>query len=126
MFKKNISRFIAIIFIVLISVGLTSGVGSSTDDLKDSASVFKTERNVGDITLKSSSESGFSTAEVAALKKKYGEENVSAYTSYDVYLQFKEQKLLTRLYFYDDIAERSVNKFSDEDIKRQEAAAPTR
>lgn len=124
MFKKNISRFIAIIFIVLISVGLTSGVGSSTDDLKDSASVFKTERNVGDITLKSSSESGFSTAEVAALKKKYGEENVSAYTSYDVYLQFKEQKLLTRLYFYDDIAERSVNKLSDEDIKRKEAAAP--
>ena len=124
MFKKNISRFIAIIFIVLISVGLTSGVGSSTDDLKDSVSVFKTERNVGDITLKSSSESGFSTAEVAALKKKYGEENVSAYTSYDVYLQFKGQKLLTRLYFYDDIAERSVNKFSDEDIKRQEAAAP--
>lgn len=124
MFKKNISRFIAIIFIVLISVGLTSGVGSSTNDLKDSVSVFKTERNVGDITLKSSSESGFSTAEVAALKKKYGEENVSAYTSYDVYLQFKGQKLLTRLYFYDDIAERSVNKFSDEDIKRQEAAAP--
>lgn len=69
MFKKNISRFIAIIFIVFISVGLTSGVGSSTDDLKDSVSVFKTERNVGDITLKSSSESGFSTAEVAALKK---------------------------------------------------------
>lgn len=124
MFKKNISRFIAIIFIVLISVGLTSGVGSSTNDLKDSVSVFKTERNVGDITLKSSSESGFSTAEVAALKKKYGEENVSAYTSYDVYLQVKGQKLLTRLYFYDDIAERSVNKFSDEDIKRQEAAAP--
>lgn len=124
MFKKNISRFIAIIFIVLISVGLTSGVGSSTDDLKDSVSVFKTERNVGDITLKSSSESGFSTAEVAALKKKYGEENVSAYTSYDVYLQFKGQKLLTRLYFYDDIAERSVNKFSDEDVKRKEAAAP--
>lgn len=124
MFKKNISRFIAIIFIVLISVGLTSGVGSSTDDLKDSVSVFKTERNVGDITLKSSSESGFSTAEVAALKKKYGEENVSAYTSYDVYLQFKGQKLLTRLYFYDDIAKRSVNKFSDEDTKRQEAASP--
>lgn len=124
MFKKNISRFIAIIFIVLISVGLTSGVGSSTDDLKDSVSVFKTERNVGDITLKSSSESGFSTAEVAALKKKYGEENVSAYTSYDVYLQFKGQKLLTRLYFYDDIAKRSVNKFSDEDTKRQETAAP--
>lgn len=124
MFKKNISRFIAIIFIVLISVGLTSGVGSSTDDLKDSVSVFKTERNVGDITLKSSSESGFSTAEVAALKKKYGEENVSAYTSYDVYLQFKGQKLLTRLYFYDDIAKRSVNKFSDEDTKRQESAAP--
>ena len=124
MFKKNISRFIAIIFIVLISVGLTSGVGSSTDNLKDSVSVFKTERNVGDITLKSSSESGFSTAEVAALKKKYGEENVSAYTSYDVYLQFKGQKLLTRLYFYDDIAKRSVNKFSDEDTKRQEAAAP--
>lgn len=124
MFKKNISRFIAIIFIVFISVGLTSGVGSSTDDLKDSVSVFKTERNVGDITLKSSSESGFSTAEVAALKKKYGEENVSAYTSYDVYLQFKGQKLLTRLYFYDDIAKRSVNKFSDEDTKRQEAAAP--
>lgn len=124
MFKKNISRFIAIIFIVLISVGLTSGVGSSTDDLKDSVSVFKTERNVGDITLKSSSESGFSTAEVAALKKKYGEENVSAYTSYDVYLQFRGQKLLARLYFYDDIAKRSVNKFSDEDTKRQEAAAP--
>ena len=112
MFKKNISRFISIIFIVLISVGLTSGIGSSTGKLKDSASAFKVEYNVGDLTVKSKSANGFSNAEINALKKEYGEENVDTGTSYDVYLTVGGERRLVRLNFYDDISVRKVNKYS--------------
>ena len=124
MFKKNISRFISIIFIVLISVGLTSGIGSSTGKLKDSASAFKVEYNVGDLTVKSKSESGFSNAEINALKKEYGEENVDTGTSYDVYLTVNGERRLVRLNFYDDISVRKVNKYSSQSSGGADSTSP--
>lgn len=117
MFRKNISRFISIIFIVLIGVSLTSGVGSSTGKIKDSANDFSLERNVSDIIVKAKTEEGFSVAQITALKDEYGEENVNFGMSFDAYITVNGEKRLTRFYFSDDITARTVNKFvkSDEE-----------
>lgn len=117
MFRKNISRFISIIFIVLIGVSLTSGVGSSTGKIKDSANDFSLERNVSDIIVKAKTEEGFSVAQITALKDEYGEGNVNFGMSFDAYITVNGEKRLTRFYFSDDITARTVNKFvkSDEE-----------
>ena len=117
MFRKNISRFISIIFIVLIGVSLTSGVGSSTGKIKDSANDFSLTRNVSDIIVKAKTEEGFSVAQITALKDEYGEENVNFGMSFDAYITVNGEKRLTRFYFSDDITARTVNKFvkSDEE-----------
>lgn len=117
MFKKNISRFISIIFIVLIGVSLTSGVGSSTGKIKDSANDFSLSGNVSDIIVKAKTEEGFSVAQITALKDEYGEENVNFGMSFDAYITVNGEKRLTRFYFSDDITARTVNKFvkSDEE-----------
>lgn len=117
MFKKNISRFISIIFIVLIGVSLTSGVGSSTGKIKDSANDFSLSGNVSDIIVKAKTEEGFSKAQITALKDEYGEENVNFGMSFDAYITVNGEKRLTRFYFSDDITARTVNKFvkSDEE-----------
>lgn len=117
MFKKNISRFISIIFIVLIGVSLTSGVGSSTGKIKDSANDFSLSGNVSDIIVKAKTEEGFSEAQITALKDEYGEENVNFGMSFDAYITVNGEKRLMRFYFSDDITARTVNKFvkSDEE-----------
>lgn len=115
MFKKNISRFISIIFIVLIGVSLTSGVGSSTGKIKDSANDFSLTRNVSDIIVKAKTEEGFSEAQITALKDEYGEENVNFGMSFDAHITVNGEKRLTRFYFSDDITARTVNKFVESD-----------
>lgn len=115
MFKKNISRFISIIFIVLIGVSLTSGVGSSTGKIKDSANDFSLSGNVSDIIVKAKTEEGFSKAQITALKDEYGEENVNFGMSFDAYITVNGEKRLTRFYFSDDITARTVNKFVESD-----------
>ena len=115
MFKKNISRFISIIFIVLIGVSLTSGVGSSTGKIKDSANDFSLSGNVSDIIVKAKTEEGFSEAQITALKDEYGEENVHCGMSFDAYITVNGEKRLTRFYFSDDITARTVNKFVESD-----------
>ena len=115
MFKKNISRFISIIFIVLIGVSLTSGVGSSTGKIKDSANDFSLSGNVSDIIVKAKTEEGFSESQITALKDEYGEENVNFGMSFDAYITVNGEKRLTRFYFSDDITARTVNKFVESD-----------
>ena len=115
MFKKNISRFISIIFIVLIGVSLTSGVGSSTDKIRDSVNAFALDRNVSDIIVKAKTEEGFTDSQIIALKDEYGEENVNVGMSFDAYITVNGEKRLTRFYFSDDIAARTVNKFVESD-----------
>lgn len=115
MFRKNISRFISIIFIVLIGVSLTSGVGSSTGKIKDSANDFSLSGNVSDIIVKAKTEEGFSVAQITALKDEYGEENVNFGMSFDAYITVNGEKRLTRFYFSDDITARTVNKFVESD-----------
>lgn len=115
MFKKNISRFISIIFIVLIGVSLTSGVGSSTDKIRDSVNAFALDRNVSDIIAKAKTEEGFTDSQITVLKDEYGEENVNFGMSFDAYITVNGEKRLTRFYLSDDITARTVNKFVESD-----------
>ena len=49
MLKKHFSRFISILFIVLVSVGFTSGLGASSDKIKSSINNYYIESNVNNI-----------------------------------------------------------------------------
>ena len=97
MFRKNLSRFLSIILIVLINIRLTSGIGSMTSKIKNSAARFAKDRNVSDITVKSKSDSGFTDGQISAIEKIYGKENVSVGSSFEVYLTVNGKERLTRL-----------------------------
>ena len=112
MFGRNIQRFISIIFIVAISVGLTFGIGSSADRIRDSARDYKNEKNVSDITLRSTSRSGFSDNEIAALRNYFGEENVFAGMSFDAEMDIGGKRRLVRLCFSPDPLASTVDKLA--------------
>lgn len=111
MFKKNFSRFISIIFIVAISISLTSGVGSSSGKINNSVENFKREQNVSDVTIKSKSQTGFDKSQISAIRQEYGEENVATGSSFDVYIDYNGERRLTRLVFLDNFGAFTVNKF---------------
>lgn len=104
MFKKHITRFLSIIFIILISIGFTAGIGSTGDKIDASIEDYYKSANVSDLIIKSSSSSGFSDEDIAALKNRYGEENVATGMSVDVNVTVEGEQLLLRLYFMDDLS----------------------
>lgn len=126
-FTKHITRFLSIIFIVLISVGFISGIGTSTDKIKYSLNDYYKANNVSDFILKSTSDGGFSDKDIAAVRNLYGGENVNTGASFETYIGVNGEKQLFRLYFLNDFDSPTVNKwdvvkkadFSDEsgDIK---------
>lgn len=123
-FKKHITRFVSIVFIVLVSVGFVSGIGTSTEKLKFSLSEYYEAQNVSDLIVKSTASDGlsmgFSAEEIAAAKEFYGEENLETGASIDVYVGVNGEKQLIRLYFLDNFENPSVNKY--EVLERAELA----
>lgn len=110
MFKKHISRFLSIILIILVSVGFTSGLGASASLLDNSMTDLYKSANVGDLVIKTSASNGFSEDEIAAVKEKYGEENVNTGMSVDVNLEVNGEEQLVRLYFLDEFENKTVNE----------------
>ncbi len=109
MFKKHITRFLSIIFIVLIAVGFSSGIGSSTTKIDTSLNDYYVDRSVADFIIKSSADEGFSQEDIDAVKQLFsdGEEGEEAIVrtgmSVDVELEYPDgNTYLTRLYFLDD------------------------
>jgi len=100
-FKKHITRFISIIFMVLVSVGFVSGIGSATDKINYSLSDYYAARNVSDFIVKSKSEDGFLEEQIAKVKDMYGANNVNAGMSFDANVEINGETRLTRLYFLD-------------------------
>ena len=105
MFKKHLIRLLCLIGIVLISVGFISGIGSPTDMIKDSIENYYTKRNVSDFIVKSKT-GGFTDEQIAAVKNRYGENNVETGMSIDI--QTGEKRSL-RLYFL-DLENTSINE----------------
>lgn len=105
-FKKHITRFLSIVFMVLISVGFVSGIGCSVDKINFSLTDHYKTQNVSDLIIKSTN-GAFSNEETAAILARYGEEYVNAGASLDVELEIDGETRLTRLYFFD--GEQTVN-----------------
>ncbi len=102
MFKKHITRFISIIFIVIVSVGFISGIGSSTDKIRYSMVDYYKAQNVGDLTLRKTSSSEFDSDKISNLKDLYGEANVSVGAQVDANIEIDGEEQTVRLVFLED------------------------
>ena len=110
-FKKHFTRLLSIIFMVVISVGFIAGIGSAVDKINYSLTDYYVAQNVSDFIVKSKSDGGFTDTQIAAVKERYGEENVNAGMSLDAELAIDGEKQLVRLYFFEEFdEEQTVNK----------------
>lgn len=116
MFSKHVTRFISIIFIVLIAVGFSSGVGAATDKINHSLDEYYRSANVTDFIIKSSAESGFSDEDIQTVTDMFAAEDgedgsptVASGMSVDVNLDIGGQTSLTRIYFLDNFPDFTVN-----------------
>ena len=75
MFRRHYARLISIILMVVVSVGLTSGIGKATDKIDHSISDFHAQQNMSDLILMNT-EGAFTEDDLALLQERYGAENV--------------------------------------------------
>lgn len=101
MFKKHVTRFISMIFIVLVSIGFISGIGTSTDKIKYSLTDYYKAQNVSDLIIKNTADDGFSEEQIESVKTLYGAKNVNCGASFDAEITVNGEKQLVRLYFFD-------------------------
>lgn len=97
MFRKQLTRLLSLIGVILISVGFVSGIGSPTDMIKNSIENYYKNQNVSDFIIKSK-DGSFSEEEINKIKSHFGEKNVETGTSLDIRTG---EKTSLRLYFVD-------------------------
>lgn len=98
MFKKHLMRFLSLIFMVLISIGFISGIGSSQDKINYSLSDYYEARTVSDFIIKSKSDNGFTDSDIEAVTKLFPDAEINTGNSLDI--QTGENRSL-RLFFLD-------------------------
>lgn len=103
MFQKHLMRFLSIIFIVVVSVGLISGVGSSGEVIERSLAESYRDQNISDLIVKSTAQTGFTAEQIAAVRARYGKENVNTGNSLDVTVSIGGSERTVRLYFLEEI-----------------------
>ena len=103
MFQKHLMRFLSIIFIVVVSVGLISGVGSSGEVIERSLAESYRDQNISDLIVKSTAQTGFTEEQIAAVRARYGKENVNTGNSLDVTVSIGGSERTVRLYFLEEI-----------------------
>ena len=75
MFRRHYARLISIILMVVVSVGLTSGIGMATDKIDHSISDYHAQQNMSDLILMNT-EGAFTEDDLALIQDRYGAENV--------------------------------------------------
>lgn len=103
-FQKHVTRFISIIFIVIVSVGFISGIGTSADKIKYSLTDYYKAQNVSDLIIRSTSKEGFGESQltgIESLKETYGGNNVATGVQLDVKTETDGEEQTVRLYFLD-------------------------
>ncbi|MCM1546393.1 MAG: ABC transporter permease [Clostridiales bacterium] len=111
-FKKQFTRLLSIIFMVVISVGFVAGIGGVSEKIDRSLTDYYRAQNVSDFIVKSKTGADLG-AKAGELKALYGENNVNAGFSLDVDLDLygDGKTQLTRLYFLEEFGEsQTVNK----------------
>ena len=95
-FKKNITRFIAIIAIMALGVGFLIGLLSATPVLQRSLDYYYDEQNVFDLQIKSTI--GFDPEDMANLKKDVSFiEDVEGFYQRDFTTEYENKEITTRL-----------------------------
>ena len=107
-FSKHAARLITVIAIVLVSVGVVSGIGEVDEKIKEGLNDYYVAQNVSDLLVLSSppnsifppmgffSQDGYD--QVEALKDEYGEENVETFWLFETKTDKNE---VVRLYSFD-------------------------
>lgn len=111
-FRKQFTRLLSIIFMVVISVGFVAGIGSAVDKINYSLTDYYRDRNVSDFIVRSTLPTGFTEEQIAAVKGRF-RENVNTGFSIDRHLNLygDDNEQSVRLYFLDDFGEnQTVNK----------------
>lgn len=113
MFTRHVTRFVSIIFMVLITVGFVSGIGTSTDKIKYSLVDYYKAQNVSDFIIKSTGD-GFTDDDVESVKSLFAGEKSAATVNTGMSLDYErayidgngeEKTENLRLYFLDGIAD---------------------
>ena len=127
MIRRHYARLISIILMVVVSVGLTSGIGMATDKIDHSISDFHAQQNMSDLILMNT-EGAFTEDDLALLQERYGAENVlrGGFLEFEVsdgtaVVNDTELTLtgvpdgIVRVYIYDcaDPADVGINEFAE-------------
>lgn len=102
MFKKQFTRMLSILFILLISVAFTSGVGSSPTKINDTIFEYYQNQNVSDLIIKSTKTTGFTKEEIDLITNMY--EDTMTATSFDL----GDEEVIR--YYYLDLNNININK----------------
>ena len=97
-FKKHLLRFLSLIFMVLISIGFISGIGSSQDKINYSLNDYYKAQTVSGFIIKSKSDGGFTDGDIKAVKNLFEGAEINTGVSIDIQT---EEKRSLRLYFLD-------------------------
>ena len=98
MFKKHVTRFLSLVFMVLISVAFCSGIGSSTDKINNSLDEYYRAKNVGDYIIKSTADDGFSDEDINKISSLFEDAEINTGNSIDISVG---EKRSVRYYFLD-------------------------
>lgn len=105
MFKKHMTKMFSISFIILISIGLISGVAAAPSRVNDSITEYYKDKNVADLLIKSTRTTGFTLDEINDIKALYKNDDIMLSTSFDI----EEDDEVTR-YQYLDFDNININK----------------
>lgn len=83
MMKHHAARLVSVILMVLISIAFCAGIGMAKDKIDRALDEYRAAQNVSDLTVKCTSESGFSKEEKALLSERYGD-NVMFASSFEI------------------------------------------
>lgn len=94
LFKRQISRFLTLVLIIVVSVGFMSGVGEIDLKIDTAINEYYVEQNVADLYIKSTKMMGFSASDIAWVEENFGVQNVKRGFSYE----YKEDDGVIRVY----------------------------
>lgn len=105
-FTRHVTRFLSIIFIVVVAVGFISGIGTSADKIRYSLTDYYKAQNVSDLILRTKDENGFKSEDITKLEEAYGKNNVNTGVQIDADIEIDGEVQTVRLYF--------LNEFGDD------------
>ena len=105
-FTRHVTRFLSIIFIVVVAVGFISGIGTSAAQIRYSLTDYYKAQNVSDLILRTKDENGFKSEDITKLEEAYGKNNVNTGVQIDADIEIGGEVQTVRLYF--------LNEFGDD------------